>query len=201
MSRARIATMLDGRSGGALGRLALSQAALALLVVGGCRTPDTQRVTLAAEPTVPPNCAVAPACRNELRGNAGCLIRFGERVLVVRHASSGKLTVPGGRSRPHESAQCTAHRETWEEAGLAVVVGPLVTTLDNGFHLFACGADAGERSRLRQAVAEGTACSHTDEISAVMLVAADELTPANYRFPRYLDRVKLALAAAATDLR
>lgn len=57
---------------------------------------------------------------------------------MVRHRFNGKLGFPAGGASPGESAQCVAHRETWEEAGVAVVVHGLITRLGTGLALYRC---------------------------------------------------------------
>lgn len=76
--------------------------------------------------TAPPPCRVDPAAAENLRVNGICLIAMDGRVLAVHHRASQKYDLPGGRRRPPETAQCAAHRETWEETGLDVTVGPRV---------------------------------------------------------------------------
>ncbi len=71
--------------------------------------------------------------------SAGCLALRDRELLVLRDWS-GRVSPPGGSSAPGESAQCTAHRETWEETGLDLVPGELVSTFDTGFFLFRCDA-------------------------------------------------------------
>lgn len=75
---------------------------------------------------------------NRHAGAAGCLVKFQNRLLVVRYLHNGKLGVPAGFAGYRETAQCTAHRETWEETGLEVVVGPLLNAYSNGFYLYRC---------------------------------------------------------------
>jgi len=88
-------------------------------------------------------CEQAPACRidasvaDSRQANAGCLIKQNGQLLVVEH-HNGRLGFPAGTGDRNESAQCTAHRETWEETGLDVEVGALLRSFDNGFRLYAC---------------------------------------------------------------
>ncbi len=42
------------------------------------------------------------------------------RVLLVRHAATGRWVIPGGSVEPHERPADAAVRETWEETGLHV---------------------------------------------------------------------------------
>ena len=73
----------------------------------------------------------------ELKGNAGCLIQQGKKILLVTQ-NSGKLSLPGGTSNINESAQQTAIRETYEETQLLVSPVKLIKTFKNNFHLFEC---------------------------------------------------------------
>lgn len=73
--------------------------------------------------------------------NAGCLIRFDQRILLVTHRLTGKLDMPGGTQRTDESLACTAHRETFEETGLNVEVLFPVAQTTNGMIVFSCLAD------------------------------------------------------------
>ncbi len=74
--------------------------------------------------------------------SAGCLVVVHNRVLVVESVYGG-VTPPGGKTLAGESAQCAAHRETWEETGLNLLPGELVHVFDTGFHLYYCEIHAG----------------------------------------------------------
>jgi 8-oxo-dGTP pyrophosphatase MutT (NUDIX family) len=76
----------------------------------------------------PPPCRIEASAVDELRVNGQCLIVQRDRVLAVQHRASGKYDLPGGTRRPDETAQSTSHRETFEETGLVVEVGPRVST-------------------------------------------------------------------------
>ncbi|GAA0855325.1 hypothetical protein GCM10009114_13980 [Aliiglaciecola litoralis] len=58
--------------------------------------------------------------------------------MSITHRLSGKYDVPGGTSNGSESAQCTAHRETWEETGFNVEVGEWLGQNDQGMQYYAC---------------------------------------------------------------
>ena len=83
----------------------------------------------------------APLCpftgEPDYAASAGCLAVMGERILVAE-LKSGRMTPPGGRTLSGESAQCAAHRETWEETGLDLMPGELLHVFDTGFHLYRC---------------------------------------------------------------
>ena len=69
--------------------------------------------------------------------SAGCLVVIHGKVLVV-DSNMGGLTPPGGKVLSGESAQCAAHRETYEETGLDLTPGELLHVFDTGFHLYHC---------------------------------------------------------------
>jgi len=84
------------------------------------------------------DCPRVPGQEDDRRANAGCLILHDDKVLLITHRWGGKLGVPGGTREADELAQCTAHRETSEETGLAVKVGRRLVVMKNGFHLYRC---------------------------------------------------------------
>lgn len=59
-------------------------------------------------------------------------------MLVVKQRIGGQYNLPAGTHDSDESAQCTAHRETWEETGINIQVGKLLHVFDNGFRLYSC---------------------------------------------------------------
>ena len=130
-----------------------------------------------AMPVLPaPPCTVASGAADGRAGMAaGCFIKQRARMLVVQHRYSGKLGVPAGFSNAAESAQCTAHRETWEEAGLDVEVGRLLKKFGNGFLLYRC------RVLKAPPLLEAPA-SRSMEISAVLWVEPDSTDAAEWRF-------------------
>ena len=92
-------------------------------------------------------CQQPPACPDSLATNnaqsaksAGCFSLNSHHQLLLIEGFNGKVSIPGGSGSPNESAQCTAHRETWEETGLEVIPNRLIRVMDNGFHLFECEA-------------------------------------------------------------
>lgn len=84
------------------------------------------------------DCPRVAGQEDDRRANAGCLILHEDKVLLITHRWGGKLGVPGGTREADELAQCTAHRETGEETGLAVTVGRRLAVMKNGFHLYRC---------------------------------------------------------------
>ena len=121
-----------------------------------------------------PDCRIAAGKTHAAEGSAGCLIERRRKMLIVRHLMSGKLGMPAGFGESGESAQCTAHRETWEEAGVAVQVGELLwEDPANDFYLFACYLE-GDRD---QSGPDGV------EIEAVMWLDPHGLESSQWRFP------------------
>jgi 8-oxo-dGTP pyrophosphatase MutT (NUDIX family) len=63
-------------------------------------------------------------------GNAGCIVKRNEHILVVKLRETGKWDIPAGKPLPNEAAPQTAERETWEETGVKVKVKRLLTFID-----------------------------------------------------------------------
>lgn len=87
--------------------------------------------------------------------------------------SNELFSFPGGMAGFNESAKCTAHRETWEEAGINVVVGDLKHQFDNGFYLFECFAD-----NLTLATNDST------EVKKVVLIEPEAIPTEQWRYPK-----------------
>ena len=127
-----------------------------------------------------------PPCRTaveepEFAFAAGCMVRQGDRVLAVRHRFGGKLGFPAGRANSGESAQCVAHRETWEETGVDVVVQQLLKRFGNGFALYRCELAAGGAGRVDELTVPASGRS---EISQVLWIDPHTTQAADWRFPR-----------------
>jgi len=102
-------------------------------------------------------------------------------MLVVRHRFGGKLGVPGGRSNAGESAQCVAHRETWEETGLDVEVHGMIRRFDNGFALYRCElVDPAAAAVEPLPVPRGA----RSEVTQIRWVDPDATAASDWRFPR-----------------
>ena len=115
--------------------------------------------------------------------NAGCLIRFDQRILLVTHRLTGKLDIPGGMQRTDESLACTAHRETFEETGLNVEVLFPVAQTTNGMLIFSCLADDVLNVANFPRPAPDFVLSETSELSLYNLYELDE---AQLRFEKDL---------------
>lgn len=79
----------------------------------------------------PPACLVEPGLESTHHGNAVCFVENERHVLLIHRRFYGDVGLPGGRRATGERSQCTAARETWEETGLAVIVGPLFERASN----------------------------------------------------------------------
>jgi 8-oxo-dGTP pyrophosphatase MutT (NUDIX family) len=88
----------------------------------------------------PPDCRVLEGEAEDRRASAGCVVLRDGRMLVIEHSFSGKLGLPGGGRKRGETAQCTAHRETFEETALDVRVGRRLGLLYKGFTVYRCHA-------------------------------------------------------------
>lgn len=135
---------------------------------------------LAAGATAQPPCRTAVE-QPEFAFAAGCLVRQGDRMLVVRHRFGGKLGFPAGRATSGESAQCVAHRETWEETGVEVVVHDLLKRFGNGFALYRC-VPVDERPVGTEKL--DVPSSGRTEVSEVLWIDPHTTQAADWRFPR-----------------
>lgn len=134
-----------------------------------------------------PKCSVKEGASIEETGNAGCLIRMGKRVLMPRHRPSGTWNLPGGTQEPGETAQCTAHRETWEETGLDTRVGKLIERFENGFYLFECEPKKPlTATHLPLPLPEWS----KKEVTEIRLLDPGAIQPKDYRFPKQLRKIK-----------
>ena len=160
----------------------------------GCMKAITTSVSilLLAVPAMDAAAQSAPACRvaeeavDQRAGNAGCLIAMDGKTLLIEHLLGGKLGFPGGTALQDEMAQCTAHRETWEETGLDVEVGPFLRRLSTGFLLYACTSD---RRRLSSAAAPPVADWSRNEVSGLLWRDLDDVPESQWRFPDQIDEV------------
>lgn len=131
-----------------------------------------------------PMCRVIKDHYENLSGNAGCVIRVGKDILALTHRASGKLDIPGGTSDgEQESAQCTAHRETWEETGFNVEVGQLLGSNDNGFRYYACTLDDDFGGEIQSFPVPEWA---SIEVKAIQLKNPFVTIPNDWRFPDQL---------------
>lgn len=129
---------------------------------------------------------IAPEFRDAHVGNAGCLIKADDKLVVVRHRFSGKLGLPAGTAEPGESAQQTAHRETWEETGLDVSIGRLLLA-QRSFFLYECHAT--DQSLFSAGIVQ-PAPPDWFEITEALLVDPRSLLPSEWRLPKELNKIQ-----------
>ncbi len=124
----------------------------------------------------------------DMAPSAGCLAVVHGRVLLVESRRGG-LTPPGGKTRPGESAQCAAHRETFEETGLDLMPRKLVGVFDTGFHLYYCEIHA--RSGLIEPGA-------VVEVRRGLWLPVDEFDEVEWRFPGQGEALRALVASPDT---
>lgn len=95
------------------------------------------------KPPSAPTCRIAQALSSDYIGPAGCLIRVQNTLLVTKYRSTGQYDLPHGDPISEESAQCTAHRYTWQQTGLNVEVDQLLGVTQSGMMLFSCKISGG----------------------------------------------------------
>ncbi|MFQ5755512.1 MAG: NUDIX hydrolase [Acidiferrobacterales bacterium] len=104
---------------------------------------------------------------------AGCFIPMPEGVVVGIGRFSGAIHVPIGSHEPGESARETAARETREEIGLDVTVGPLLKTFEkNTVLLFLC--------RPKAPVSDYSKLSPVDGLEIAEVLVLDPVTMRNH---------------------
>ena len=143
-------------------------------------------------------CKIKSGTADLSSANAGCLISNKDKLLVIRHRANGKLGLPGGSSEYGETAQCTAHRETWEETGLDTIVGEKLYTFENSYQLYACYPEPAE-----QLDAEKLITNDAFEVSDVLWRDPKTLKRKKWRFPKQLRKLKelfYALTTAKTQI-
>lgn len=133
----------------------------------------------------PPPCSIAAGAEDARVGNGACLVVSEERVLLVRQRPSGRWGLPGGRRARGETGQCTAHRETWEETGLAVTVGRL-RFRTRATLVFQCELVAGATP----VPAGERPWASRIEISEQRWVPASELADLDWRFPDHWSEIQ-----------
>ena len=126
------------------------------------------------QPTCPTPLAKAVA------PSAGCFTVQNGRLLVVE-GLAGRISPPGGKSAAGESAQCAAHRETWEETGLDLQVNELLQVMDTGFYLYRCSfhANSGEIDPPRRL-----------EIRQAFMLHPSEFDQYEWRFPEQISQLQ-----------
>lgn len=111
-------------------------------------------VLSACKPSLPP----APMCRQESNHTenradfSSCLIVVDQLLLVLEDKGSGKFFLPGGHINGTESAQCGAHRHTWQLSGLNPLVSQELGSVGAHKVVFLCDLQNGFDGSMRRIV-------------------------------------------------
>ena len=121
--------------------------------------------------------------------SAGCLAVVHGKILVV-DSHKGGVTPPGGKAFSGESAQCAAHRETFEETGLSLLPRQLVHVFDTGFHLYYCEIHA----------ESGTIAPESMEVKRGFWLPVEDFDKVHWRFPGQGEALTRLFATPAAEL-
>jgi 8-oxo-dGTP pyrophosphatase MutT (NUDIX family)/membrane-associated phospholipid phosphatase len=128
-------------------------------------------------------------------GHAGCIIRAGDRLVMVRDFWSDRFGPPGGTADPGETPRETAVRETFEETGLTVEARAFLGLSHNGFSFYACAPLDGRLPMLTDDALRLPAEAF-NEIAEARLLRPQELPRRAWRFESQRDEVIAAMAGA-----
>jgi 8-oxo-dGTP pyrophosphatase MutT (NUDIX family) len=120
-------------------------------------------------------------------GNAGSLVKFHNLLLMVKIVACNKWDVPSGKPLPHETADQTAIRETYEETGLKITPLRLVEDFGGEFYLYESiilNPEFDEHSILQPPI------EYKDEINEAKFCPIEALNEHNVRYPHHLGRIK-----------
>lgn len=137
--------------------------------------------------------AVAQATESkssDLKG-AVCVIRSGDKVVLVNEIITKKLSLPAGTIASGEAPQLAAQREAWEETGLVVSIASELGRIDNAV-FYDCVADSDIVAFQFNNFLDGNelpiwfAPHYGVEIASAMLVNPSLIPAADYRYPEQL---------------
>ncbi|GGD48328.1 NUDIX domain-containing protein [Lacimicrobium alkaliphilum] len=83
-------------------------------------------------------CRVDAQQRQSTVGGAACLIKIDKWLVTTANRHAAGFDLPGGTPQGDESAQCTAHRNTWEQTGFNVEVGRHLGDTNSGLRVYEC---------------------------------------------------------------
>lgn len=144
-------------------------------------------LSCSSENPASPLCRVEPQQQLEIQANAGCLIRINDELVTIGHRLTGKLDIPGGTTEGGESAQCTAHRETWQETGFNVQVGQLLGVKDNGFRFYQCNLAGDFTGEIKQFPVPDWSST---EVTAIQLKDPFATRDTDWRYPDELIEIR-----------
>ena len=122
-------------------------------------------------------------------GNAGCIVKKDNSILVVKTLNSGKYGIPCGKPEGRELANKTAERETLEETGVNVKAVKLLEDFSGRFYVYECHIIDKDFTLPKNNLLK-VPSNAINEISEVKFIEIDDITPENVRFPSALSRIK-----------
>ncbi len=135
--------------------------------------------------------SITPVSAQDYKG-AACVIFVNDEIVLVRDMLSNRLSFPGGYLHSGESPEQAAQRETYEETGLKVTVGPQISAADRSAQ-YLCRSDAPVPILSRQGfesrpiVYALSAPDYAKEIRQVYLIRPQSVDASELRFPHQID--------------
>lgn len=143
-----------------------------------------------------PMCRVNAQHKEDIVGPAACLIRIQDQLLVTLEDTSDKYAVPGGKNKNNESAQCTAHRQTWAKTGFNVMVGEYVATGNDGLRYYKCISGGNFVGQIQSFPVPEWAHAN---VAAIVLIDPFSSTPDEWRGHDQLIRIRDMLNRIEVD--
>ncbi|HJD62673.1 MAG TPA: NUDIX hydrolase [Rickettsia endosymbiont of Degeeriella rufa] len=122
-------------------------------------------------------------------GNAGCIVKKDNSILVVKTLNSGKYGIPCGKPERRELANKTAERETLEETGVNVKAVKLSEDFSGRFYVYEFHIIDKDFTLPKNNLLK-VPSNAINEITEVKFIEIDDLTPENVRFPSALSHIK-----------
>lgn len=145
--------------------------------------------------------AIAQQDDSEIKG-AVCVIRSGERVVMIDEIITKKLSLPGGGVTAGENPKMAAEREVWEETGLVVSANKELARVDNAI-IYDCVSDSDIIAFQYNNALDGNvlpswfAPHYGVEVASAMLIDPRQVSPSRYRFPGQLEWLRGAVLLAS----
>ncbi|MGF1693130.1 bifunctional NUDIX hydrolase/phosphatase PAP2 family protein [Photobacterium kagoshimensis] len=120
---------------------------------------------------------------------AVCVIRAGDKLVMLSEVITKKISLPGGYIEPNTTPEESAIREALEETGINVEVSHLIEQRARAV-IYACVAKqpilvSTTTDSLGYPIVESWFAEHFGkEVRRVYLIGPDEIKPADYRFPK-----------------
>jgi len=132
---------------------------------------------------------------------AACVIRSGDKLVLIKEILTNKLSLPAGGVVEGESPEAAAQRETWEETGLVVSIKGELGRSDKTV-FYNCVSDSDIVSFQFNNRFDGYelpiwfAPHYGIEVSSAMLIDPAAVPREEYRFPKQLDWLEKILPQA-----